>query len=46
MEMEQGTKLQILSPIIRGRKGEYVKLLEDARKDGFVRVRVDGKVYD
>jgi excinuclease ABC subunit A len=42
MEMPQGTKFQILSPVVSGRKGEYRELLEKLRKDGFVRVRVDG----
>ena len=37
MELPEGTKIQILSPVIRGKKGEYVKLLQDAQKDGFVR---------
>ena len=46
LEVKEGTKLQILAPIIRGRKGEYAKLLEDFSKDGFVRVRVDGNIYD
>ena len=40
------TKLQLLAPIVRGRKGEYIKELENARKNGFVRVRVDGILYD
>lgn len=46
MALDRGTKLQILSPIVRGRKGEHVKELEEARKSGYVRVRVDGVVYD
>lgn len=46
MALDGGTKLQILSPIVRGRKGEHVKELENARKSGYVRVRVDGVVYD
>ncbi|MDE6125119.1 MAG: excinuclease ABC subunit UvrA [Eubacterium sp.] len=40
------TKIQIMAPIVRGRKGEYVKELDDARKSGFVRVCVDGSIYD
>ncbi len=40
------TRIQIMAPIVRGRKGEYVKELEDAGKSGFVRVRVDGSIYD
>ncbi len=40
------SRVQILAPIVRGRKGEHVKLLEDAKKNGYVRVRIDGEVYD
>ncbi|MCQ2484437.1 MAG: excinuclease ABC subunit UvrA [Clostridia bacterium] len=46
LELPEGTKIQILSPIVMGRKGEYVKELESARKSGFVRVRVDSITYD
>ncbi len=46
MELETGTKIQVLSPIVSGRKGEYVKELESVRKSGFVRVRIDGITYD
>lgn len=46
MLLEEGTRIQLLSPIVMGRKGEYVKELESARKSGFVRVRVDGITYD
>ena len=46
LTLPEGTKIQILAPIVRGRKGEYVKELESARKSGFVRVRVDGITYD
>jgi len=42
----EGTKIQIMAPVIRGRKGEYQKVFDDARKSGYVRVRVDGSVYD
>ena len=42
----EGTRFQLLAPIIRGRKGQYIKELEQVRKSGFVRVRVDGSVYD
>ncbi|MBR3494827.1 MAG: excinuclease ABC subunit UvrA [Clostridia bacterium] len=42
----EGTRMQVLSPIVRGRKGEHTKLLEDARKAGFVRARIDGELYD
>ena len=44
--MGEGTRFLVLSPIIRGKKGEHVKAFEDARKSGFARVRVDGIVYD
>ena len=46
LSLEEGTKIQILSPIVRGKKGEYVKLLEEKQKEGFVRARIDGQVYD
>ena len=46
MELDEGTKFQVLAPIVRGRKGEYAKELENAKKSGFVRVRVDGIIYD
>ena len=46
MALPEGTKLFVMAPIVRGRKGEHVKLLEDARKNGFVRARIDGEVYD
>ena len=46
LSLEESTKLQLLAPIVRGRKGEYVKELESVRKSGFVRVRIDGAVYD
>ena len=46
MELPQGTKIQILAPVIRSKKGEHVKVLEDAKKSGYVRARVDGAVYD
>ncbi len=46
MALGEGTKIQVLAPVVRGKKGEYTKLLEDAKKDGFVRVRVDGTIYD
>ena len=42
----EGTRFVVLSPVIRGKKGEHVKVFEDARKSGFVRVRVDGIMYD
>ena len=46
MDLGEGTKIQILAPVVRGKKGEYTKLIEDAKKDGFVRIRVDGTTYD
>ena len=46
MELETGTKIQVFSPIVSGRKGEYVKELDSVRKSGFVRVRIDGITYD
>ena len=46
MELEEGTKIQVFAPVVRGRKGEYTKLLEDFSKEGFVRVRVDGQTYE
>ena len=45
-ELPEGTRIQILAPVIRGKKGEHVKVLEDAKKSGYVRVRADGIVYD
>lgn len=44
--LPEGTRLQILAPLVRGRKGEYKQVLEEARKKGFVRVRVDGEIHD
>jgi excinuclease ABC subunit A len=46
MLLEEGTRIQILAPVIRGRKGEYTKLIADAKKNGYVRVRIDGEVLD
>ena len=46
MALEEKTRVQILAPVIRGKKGEHVKVFEDARKQGYVRVRVDGEVRD
>lgn len=46
LEYEEGSRIQILAPVIRGRKGEYQKQFEEFRKSGFVRVRVDGIIYD
>lgn len=44
MEWPEGTKIQVLSPVIRGKKGEHIKIIEDAQKSGFVRARIDGLV--
>ena len=44
--LEEGTKIQLLAPIVRGKKGEYINLLEELRQEGFVRVRIDGKIYN
>ncbi len=46
LELPQGTKIQVLAPVIRGKKGEHKKEFESARKSGFARVRVDGIIYD
>lgn len=46
ISLDEGSKIQILAPIVRGRKGEYHKLLEDAKKAGFVRARIDGDIFD
>src|SRR5437667_10133250 len=46
LELPEGTRIQLLAPVVRGRKGEYRKELEDIRKEGFARVRVDGQMID
>ena len=46
MELPEGTRIQILAPVVRARKGEHVKVFEDAKKSGYVRARVDGNIYD
>ena len=46
MAMPEGTKLQLLAPVVRGRKGEHAKVFERARRSGYVRVRVDGSLYE
>ena len=46
MELKEGTRIQVLAPVVRGRKGEYTKQLEEFQKDGFVRVRIDGEIYE
>lgn len=45
-ELPEGTRIQILAPVIRGKKGEHVKVLEEAKKSGYVRVKADGIIYD
>jgi excinuclease ABC subunit A len=46
LQLPEGARLEVLAPLVRGRKGEFRDLFEDARKKGFVRVRVDGETYD
>ena len=46
MELPRGTRIQLLAPVIRGRKGEHAKVLEDAKRSGYVRARVDGILYE
>ena len=46
MELPEGTKLQLLAPVVRGRKGEHVKVFDRAKRSGYVRVRVDGSLYE
>lgn len=46
MEMPERTKIQLLAPVVRGRKGEHAKVLDQARKSGYVRVRIDGNLYE
>jgi len=46
MQLPEGTRIQVLAPVVRSRKGEHQKVFEDARKSGYVRVRVDGSIYD
>jgi len=46
MGLPQGSKIQLLAPVVRGRKGEHVKLFEQAKRSGYVRVRVDGNLYE
>lgn len=46
LALPEGTRYQLLAPMVRGRKGEHAKVLESARKSGYVRVRVDGSIYD
>lgn len=46
LDLPEGTRLQLLAPVVQGKKGEHVKLLEEIRREGFVRVRVDGEMLD
>ncbi|NMA67231.1 MAG: excinuclease ABC subunit UvrA [Clostridiaceae bacterium] len=46
MALDEGSRIQLLAPVVRGRKGEYTKLIQDARKNGYVRIRIDGQVMD
>ena len=46
MQLPEGTRLSLLAPVVRGKKGEHRKILEDAKRSGYVRARVDGLVYD
>ena len=46
MELPERTKIQLLAPVVRGRKGEHVKLLEQAKRSGYVRVQIDGNMYE
>ena len=46
MDLPEGTRIQVLAPLVRGRKGEYAKLFEEVAKEGFARVRVDGEVKE
>lgn len=46
LKLPEGTRIQLLSPVVRGRKGEHVKIFEQAKRSGYVRVRVDGNIYE
>jgi excinuclease ABC subunit A len=46
LALPEGTRIQVMAPVIRGKKGEYTKIFEDARRSGYVRVRVDGSLYE
>ena len=46
MALPEGTRIQVMAPVVRGRKGEHTKVLEDARRSGYVRARVDGNLYE
>ena len=46
LQLPEGTKIQILAPIIKGKKGEYQSLFDELRQEGFVRVKVDGEIFN
>ena len=46
LALPEGSRIQVLAPVVRGRKGEHVKEFESAKRSGFVRVRVDGSIFD
>ena len=46
LDLEEGTRIQVLAPVIRGQKGEHIKLLENMQKEGFVRAIIDGELYE
>ncbi|MFC1734830.1 excinuclease ABC subunit UvrA [Candidatus Hydrogenedentota bacterium] len=46
LKLKENSRIQVLAPVVRGRKGEYRKLLSDIRKEGFIRLRIDGELYD
>ena len=46
LALEEGARIQLLAPVVRGRKGEYTKLIQDAKKSGYVRLRIDGEIVD
>src|SRR5699024_10949798 len=46
LDLEERTRIQVLAPVVSGRKGEHAKVLEDLKKEGYVRIRVDGEIHD
>ena len=46
LELDEGTKIQIIAPVIRGKKGEYSSLFNELKQEGFIRIRADGKIYN
>ena len=46
LELKEGTRLQILAPVVRARRGEHSKLISEAKKSGYIRIRIDGEIYD